>query len=218
MEILSYIFHLGILFIIFEVLWNLFLFLVKMAFPANQKSPVGTMVIRAISFYFLVVLAADESLRVLETHATTGWTIMIAGLGAAILYTYLAGKAQRGNFRVTINAQQLNVEESKLTPYLLGLAVASTLTFVLLIFFPDALRNGVTDWIGETILAIYNTPVIGWIFGFAGLIFAIITVFRGIAITQALFSKVGSLFGPKPPPPEEERFDDYEVIEDDKLD
>lgn len=213
MSVLSYIYHLGIVFIIFEVLWNLSLFFTRILFPASKDSPLGSVLIRAISYYFLVVLSADKTLVFLPSPDFTWSSIVLLTIGTLILYSYLAGKVQKTGFKVVINAKQVEFGKQALLPLLGGLTIISAVAFVLLVYYPEVGRNRVTLWLVSAIDGIYRTPVIGWLFGFAGIIFVITTLVKGWITTNVLLAKFSGMLSRKKVK-DDDGFDDYEEIKD----
>lgn len=172
----------------------------------------GSIVIRLISYYFLVVLSADKTIEYLPTDFMSPRAIILILIGMAVLYSYLAGKSNTARFQVTVNAKQLRAQKNDIKGYLTAFAMVAPIAMVILVYFQDAARSGVTVWLGNAIQSIYETPVIGWLFGFAGIIFLITSLLKAWMVSNLLVYRFTSLFRPKEER-QEEKFDDYEEVE-----
>ncbi len=220
MEILRYIFHLGIVFIIFDLIWWFFIVVLTAAVGREQKAKIENFVLKPLSYYLLVTAAAVSALSFIEKQesAVSAYTYGIIGL--MTLYFYLAGKLRKKRIKIMFNNVAQN-EPPKTTRYdgiFLLLAVG---LFVASVFYPPMAKTPVTDWLLQTISDIYDTPVIGWIIGLVGVFFLIRMIIIGITMSNKL---IGRLFEPgdrksrqqqQDPYANDGEFVDYEVVEDD---
>ena len=197
MEILNFIFGLGVAFSIFGFLWGIIMlglnFLRSVASDAQQGSrsrQIQDYAFRIIKYFLLVSVTANYIVKYQNgfngENGEAGWTNLV--LGVIVLGLYLMGKLQKrammnmlakhpiaGRFSVSI--------DPKVERFLLS---GSLLYFIVCIQYPAMVDNGVVNWFTESIVSIYNTPVFGWIFAIIGFFVLINIIFRGARVIGSL--------------------------------
>ena len=186
MEILEFIFVLGINFSIFGFIWGLISFVLKLLRGGQDKQTQAEVyVLRIIKYFFLVSVTAyymHNFQNADTTHMVTGTIVMAL---------YLLGKLQN---RTIMNVLRSNPMlgpfavppiDMKVERFLL---LGSLIYFVVCLMLPWMVDNGVVIWFSESILGIYETPVIGWIFKIIAFFFLINIIFRGANVIGRLLN------------------------------
>ncbi|MFN3916337.1 MAG: hypothetical protein ACK4K0_01235 [Flavobacteriales bacterium] len=222
MELFSYVFFLGIVYISFSLIWGFFWLIFKLLTLPSVGNRLEGYILKAINFYFLASLTAMKALdymnnRELDNTGKKAYLIT----GAIVLYLYLYGKMQRNKFRLQVSGNFSNIKISnklKGEEWLIPLAL---LLYSFSMLYPQILDNSVNTWFYNSINDLYNAPVIGWIIGLVGIFFLIGMIFNGLAATGRLFQRIGDIFGGKPPKNNDgnkDHFSDFEIIEEDEED
>ena len=219
MDILNFIFQLGVVFAIFGFLWWLISAGLMILRGGRRASTVETYIIRMVRYFFLVDVAflfcLNQANNILDLQNS-----IITGL---ILLTYFLGKLQTGqlkkqmlSFKAYGNNQLLNqfkpVFDFKAELLVILLAIGF---FVLFIFFPSFAFNPISEWFFESIVDIEDTPVFGFIFKVIGFFFMVSILMKFINGFMTLLSG-----GAIQPPSnnfdkrnkKEDDFDDYEEL------
>ena len=204
MEILKYIFFLGIIYIVFSIIWFFIALLPKYVLVNKENNTQNTILnytIKAAQFYFLASLTAIKALDfILKENIDTNQGPLYIIIGGIVLYLYLAGKLERSKmmFQFRSNLGGGNSQNtSKYEPHLVGL----TLIFYTISFnYPPLIENPINQWFLDSINDFYNTVIIGWIIGIIGFFFLISMVFKGINATGFLFQTIVALLTGKPAP------------------
>ena len=204
MEILSYIFFLGIIYIVFSIIWFFIALLPKNALGNKENNLQNTILnytIKAIQFYFLAsltVIKAIDFIKKENIDPKQGPLYII--VGGIVLYLYLAGKIERSKmmFQLRSNIGGGNSQNTaKYAPHLVGL----TLIFYAIAFnYPILIDNYINQWFLESINDFYDTVIIGWIIGCIGFFFLVNMIFKGINATGFLFQTIVALITGKPAP------------------
>ena len=203
MEILSYIFFLGIIYIVFSIIWFFVALLPKYALGNKHNNLQNTILnytIKAAQFYFLASLTAIKALEAIQENIETNQGPLYIIIGGIVLYLYLAGKIERSKVMSQLRANLGNTNSSNVSnyePHLIGL----TLIFYAISFnHLPLIQNPINLWFLESINDFYNTVIIGWIIGIIGFFFLISMIFKGINATGFLFQTIVALLTGKPAP------------------
>jgi len=189
MEILRFIFLLGINFSIFGFIWGLMMIVVRMfqaqGQPRNQSLDYA---LRIVKYFLLVSVTANFITVVQGTNADslTGNTNII--VGTIVLALYLLGKLQNRAVMQQLGqhpmfARFANSIDPKVEIYLL---IGSVAYFVACLLYPQMVNNGLVNWFTESILNIYDTPIIGWIFKIIAAFFLINIIMRAANVIGRL--------------------------------
>lgn len=203
MEILRYVFFLGIIYIVFSIIWFFIALLPKYILGANSNGGNRLLdyLIKGAQYYFLASLTAIEALEfVSKENIDTNNAPLFVIIGGIILYLYLAGKAERSQvmFEFKSNMGGISLKRPlKYEHHFVGL----TLIFYALSFnYSFLIDNSLNRWFLENINDFYNTIIIGWIIGFIGFFFLLSMIFKGIGFLGFTIQVIINLLTGKPAP------------------
>ena len=219
MEILNFIFRLGVVFAIFGFLWWLINAGLMILRGGRRASTVETYIIRMVRYFFLV----DVAFLFCLNQANDFLDLQNSLITGLILLTFFLGKLQTGqlkkqlfSFQTYGNAQMLNqfkpVFDFRAELIVISLAIGF---FVLFMFFPSFAFNPISEWFFDSIIDIEDTPVFGFIFKIIGFFFMLSILMKFINGFMTLLS------GGKVNPPsndfnkrdkKDDDFDDYEEL------
>ncbi len=230
MEILKFIFVLGINFSIFGFIWGIIMFLIRnFQNPDHQKSESLTYVLRIIKYFLLVSVTANYIVVFENTQGVQEVSTFNIVLGSIVMGLYLLGKLQN---RAMMSQMANNPMFARLIPKIdpkveRFLLAGSLLYFVFCMWYPTMVDNGLINWFTNAIIGIYETPVIGWIFSIIAFFFLINILMRGANVIGNLLNGKSILDTPKPTgnfnfngtpfggsEPEEETYEDDEGFTD----
>lgn len=222
MEVLEFIFRLGIIFIVFSLVWGFFLLLFRLAVGLRPLHPIEDYAIKLIHLYILCSISAMQTLAYL-TPTMPAVTIVVFGL--LTLYFYLTGRLERNRMTIKMNNQVFTAKKD--AP---DMRVEMLFIFIGLFYYSMAItnenivNNNLNVWFFKTVMDLYDTPLLKWIFGFIGIIFLINMIMRSFIFTNNL---INTLMGNKPNrnndddnhfnSNNDDDYTDYEVVDDDKL-
>lgn len=219
MDILNFIFRLGVVFAIFGFLWWLFQAAYMLLRAGSRPSLAETYVVKLIRYFFLVdvtfIFCVDTSGGHVDIQNAT-----IAGL---ILLTYFIGKLQNAQLKTQFFSfrNQGNMEfmnqlkpqfDFKAESVVIGLAIGF---FTFFIFYPSFAENPMSNWFFESIINIEETPVFGFVFKVIGFFFMLSILMKFLQGFLTLMSG-GKIPGGPPSDHSGQKgkddFDDYEEI------
>lgn len=191
MEVLKFIFLLGINFSIFGFIWGIFMFIIRtLQSPGAQRNESITYILRIVK-YFLLVSVTANFVSVYATGANGGIpdTGHIA-IASAVLGLYLLGKFQNRAIAGQIaNNPMFAKFMPKVDPKVeMFLLIGSVVYFVSCLLYPTMVNNGLINWFTDSIVSIYETPVIGWIFQIIAFFFLINIIMRGVNVIGRILS------------------------------
>lgn len=215
MSVFKLIFIFGIVITIFNVIWFFFEWLFKLLIADTSNQNKVNTLIKIISISLLSILLAHESNLFVIKHSITDnfeWFIKVSG--AFVLYLYVVGKAEEKKLNIFSSFNQMNV--SSTSPYPKWLPYLGIVLYALGLFLPELSSNVLTNWFHSNIFDIYNTF-------FLKLIFGIIAFFFMLNIIGKAFSSFLNFGARKSDKThssqikDENDFDDYEIVDDNKL-
>lgn len=192
MEVLNFIFGLGIAFSIFGFIWGLIMLFVNFIRGSYQQGKeVQGYVLRIIKYFLLVSVSANYIIKYQDgnvSDTTVGLTNMI--LGVIVMALYLMGKLRNRAMLSQLSknpvfARFSTAVDPKVERYLLS---GSLVYFIFCLQYPAMVDNSVVNWFTESIVSIYNTPVIGWVFAVIAFFFLINIVMRGANVIGSLLT------------------------------
>lgn len=195
MEIIKYIFYLGTVFITFELLWWLILGSLTLLSGARDIKPGVNLLLKGAYYYFLVTLSAIKTNEFMQY--LSGAIIVNLGvsfIGLFVLYCYLTEKISRDTFKISINKISVDLKYLNKMRHESFLLFGALLFFLACLLFSSISVNIVTLWLYDVIGRIFDIPVIGWIIGFAGALFLIRILYRGINITGQFWKRLTLIF------------------------
>jgi hypothetical protein len=204
MNVLSHVFHLGVLFSAFAFIWFWLQLLLMFLLPEG---------IRMQLRYFLQLLQSlFLGVLVLKFVAREEGSLTVNGMLVLSLITYFLYLLR--NLRSERNAMQFQLytnlyKKVKMkNEWELAVALISISITILWVFFPVALDSVVTQWFYEQTHDLIQIPIIGWLFKLAGFFFLLATLIRFLAAITWI------LRGPKSKLSERDSddFDEFEEI------
>lgn len=201
MEILKFIFVLGINFSIFGFIWGIIMFLLRnFQNPDQQKSESLTYVLRIVKYFLLVSVTANYIVVYENDLAGTEVSTFNIVLGSIVMALYLLGKLQN---RAMMSQMSNNPMFARLMPKIdpkveRFLLAGSLVYFVICMWYPTMVDNGLINWFTNAIIGIYETPVIGWTFSVIAFFFLINILMRGANVIGNLLNGKSILDTPKP--------------------
>jgi hypothetical protein len=215
MNVLNFMFQLGVLFAIFGFIFTLFEWLFQLF--RGKKSLLETYIIKAIKYLLLV----DVTFLFCLDQKQGQINYQQLGTAALILLFYFIGRLQNqqqqrkfmrnlgGMGGMVNNLQHFDVRLEILT------IVLSTTFFILLIFMPHLSANSIAEWFRISIQDIAETSFFGFIFNVIGFFFLLGILFRMVG--SFIFLLSGKAFVTHSEEEDHDSFDEYEEIEDEKL-
>ncbi len=189
MELLNFIFQLGVLFAIYGFLWGVFEIIIAF-FSANRtRSLMEIYIIRGLKYLFLVHVTFIFCFESASSNVLAAYKTIFAGL---ILLTYFTGKLQKNQLKSVFfsisrgNLMSQNIYFNlRYEKIIIGI---SLFVFSLLWFVPDAAINPISIWFRDAIINIENTPVFGFIFKVIGFFFLLNIIGKMIASVNYFIS------------------------------
>ncbi len=217
MELLDFIFRLGVLFAIYGFIWGLIEIAFVLLSAGRKRNLVEVYTIRALKYFFLVDVTflfcvdSADSMNVINNQ------LILSGL---LLLTYFIGKLQNNQnkqmvFRMVTMSngmsstnQQFNIK-AEFSIILLSLAV-----FTGFWFYPELASNPASVWFHESILNIEDTPIFGFIFQIIGFFVILSLIFKmssslGYIISGQAFREVKN----SKPKDDQDHFDDFTEVQ-----
>lgn len=183
MDILNFIFRLGVLLAIFGFLWWLINLGLNILRGGRKKMLTEAYIIKLVRYFFLVdvviLFCLDQSQGTIDLNNT-----IVAGL---VLLMYFIGKIQNAQLRQSMFSVQGNMGMqnmmSQMKPvfdvrYEATVIAISVLFFVGFIFYPSYAVNPISNWFYDAIVDIETTPVFGFIFKVIGFFFMVSIIMK----------------------------------------
>lgn len=206
MSILSFLFYIGIINIIFNFFWK-WVFVLPMAaiLTITKLDKYGMRLVKIFGAYLLVSLVALLTLVALGDEPSGFAIIFYPLVGVFVLLMGFASsqyEAQKEAHQ-TYNWELMQMLEES-AAFELFLMLGAVVFYVFALFVPAVSANTLTQWLFSVIDWAYNLPIIGWLIGIGGLLFLLSTIFYGlIAIGGIVALAYGKIRGDKPTEPQE---------------
>ncbi|MES2798925.1 MAG: hypothetical protein V4638_02840 [Bacteroidota bacterium] len=215
MELLNFIFRLGVVFAIFGFLFGLFEIGLMILQTGRVRSIWESYTVKLVKYLFLVSVTFMFCMN-LDEGKISPYHFTIA---SCTLLIYFVGKLQSKQEQQALFAQfGKNIPLGKMGNFSLKAEIAvisiSIALFVLFLMFPFLASNKFSLWFHDSILNIEDTPVFGFIFKIIGFFFVvnmIMKVLNGITLIMSgrAFVKVRSgIHSSK----DDDKFDDFEEM------
>ncbi len=182
MDLLDFIFRLGVLFAIYGFLWGLIEIGLWMLASGQNRSMLQVYFIRAIKYFFLVNVTFLFCIQGEGSAMVQINQVIFAGI---ILLTYFIGKLQRNQtrsafFRIAGRAGRgLPMAQNNFNMrYEVVVIALSLIIFAAFWFYPAFSMNPIAFWFKDSILNIEDTPVFGFIFKVIGFFFLLNLIFK----------------------------------------
>ncbi len=175
MELINFIFRLGVVFAIFGFIWGIFQIGYSLLRAGSTKSIGEDYFIKLIKYFFLVDVT---SIFCFDNELNTNQLIITA----LILLTYFIGKLQNQQNKLVMFQMVANGLPKQEVKFDLRaevtVIVMSILFFIGFMFYPQYTQNPVSIWFHDSIINIEDTPIFGFIFKVIGFIFIINLFFK----------------------------------------
>ena len=200
MEILYYIFFLGIIYIVFSLIWFLLATLPKMILSRANSSEIENYIFKTLQYYFIGSLTFLSSVKFINSEHSINneYSSLFIVTGGFVLLLYLLGKMERNKMLFQFKSfvsKSTSDGVLKYEPHLIGFTM---LLYAISIGNPILVDNQINSWFLDNILEFYHTPIIGWIIRFIGFFFLITIVFRGINTIRNLIQNAIAFITGKP--------------------
>lgn len=189
MEILNYIFEIGVILAVYNFLWWLIKLGISILRGGGQKQLFEIYLIKAIRYTFLADVLFLFSIQQ-EGGQIELNSLLITSL---ILLIYFVGKIQKKqkrqsffSIRSQANIPGMNDIFERMKPkfslrYEVLVVLLAIGLFVGFYFKPDLASNTISNWFLENIFGIMNAPVFGFIFKIIGFFFLLSVIFKIIS-------------------------------------
>lgn len=213
MNLLDFIFRLGVVFAIYGFLWGIFE-LGLLLLSAGRKRSLGEVyLIKAIKYIFL----ADVTFLFCFDGTNSSMLVMNQVIfSGIILLTYFIGKLQQNQNKsmfFTIAGANMPQRQSlfnlraETTVIIIALGVFTTFWF-----FPEYASNPISKWFHDSIINIEDTPIFGFIFKVIGFFFLLSLIFKMMRAFTFLLSGGNRVSNQSSDKDDNDRFDDFEEL------
>ena len=207
MELVEHIFHLCIVYILFNMIWGLLVQLPKLLITGLSSNSTLDHSVKAIRYLLLSTLTYSSTLLFMENHPTLN-PISLYIISGLILSIYLAGKLNKkpsifkfaSSITTNLNFGKKKPAKEKLNyeKHIVGLSIVTFASCVGIPFLGGNLgENPLNIWFLDTIKEIYETPILEWLIGFAGIVFMLSMLQKGVVTIQELALKISGKKSPK---------------------
>lgn len=218
MQLLDFIFKLGVLFAVYGFLWAIFDLAIKALSVGRIRSTAEIYAFRFIKYFFLV----DVTFLFCFEQGPSGLPelskFIFAGL---ILITYFVGKLKRNKTQsvfMNIAGRGMPNAQNNFNLTAEGIVIAvSVVVFILFWFYPEFAINPIAEWFREKTIDMEKAPVFGFIFKVVGFFFLLNLIFKMVN-TVLFFLNGGRVKYPKDDNTgtnqlgNDDHFDDFEEV------
>jgi hypothetical protein len=185
MDVIKYIFYMGVIQIVFSTLWKFIATLASSLFQRiGLNKDLSFLGFKAAGYYILVSVSALVTWDMMVKGSTV--TAALVGIaGTFIIYTTIAGNLERNRWRAVMNFERKRVQVMRFDGYLL---ISSVALFLVTLALPEIADNPVNNGFRTFIDNVYKTPVIGWIVGLGALFYMLHIIFKGMRTTDYLIN------------------------------
>jgi hypothetical protein len=187
----------------------------------SRKRTLGEIyIIKTVKYLFLVNVTF---LFCLQQYNELQVNYMNVAPSFMVLMVYFLGKLQQNEQRIQLMSSL--TQGMQAAPFNrrweIALIVLSALTFIGFVYYPQYSENGISTWFQRSIMDIEHTVIIGFIFKIIGFFFLMSMFVKMLNALNYIVSgkpmvNVRTGFGSKKAP-NDDSFDDYEEIDDNKL-
>ncbi len=200
MNIFRYLFYLGVINIIFRLIWKILPIIFAVALPVTTLSlsprvfEIANKLLKAFGYYILVSLVVLLTLSAIEHNRTTGSFILYPIVGAFAIYIKSVNDFHRTRRRLFMIYGYDEIESLVFDAFF---TIWAELFFIIALFVPVIAVNPLIKWAFGIVDWIYNIKVIGWLIAVGGVVYMLYIVWHGIAITELLIASLSRKIGRK---------------------
>jgi len=210
-NLLDFIFRLGVVFAIYEFLWGIFQIGFQIIIAKRKQSILEMYFLKTIKYFFLVDVTFLLCFKSIHSDMIILDQVILSGI---ILLTYFIGKFKKRQNRKILfqfNNKNFNKERENFhLKYEIILIIVSILIFGLFWFYPSISLNNISIWFYNSIINIENTPIFGLIFKVIGFFFLLNLIVKMMTTITFLLNG-GKLYHNKNSF-NEDKFDDYTEV------
>ena len=199
MEVLKYVFLLGIVYIVFAILWFFISSLPKFLTGAFKNNSVTSYIFKILQYYFLAALTALQTVSFISDNGIENTSIpFYITLGAIVLFLYLAGKTDKAIMSVQVQSAKGIIKLGgalKYEPHIVGVSI---IIYLLSFTSPTLVNNSFNVLLHKGILNFYDTFFIGFILSIVGFFFLFSMLSRGFKATGRLVEFINHVITGKP--------------------
>lgn len=185
MEVLRFIFFLGIIYITFDAIWRIFLALLNITLGISARNSRVYYLSKSIFLYLLVSLTAITTNLYLELIDDRISNFFFPLIGLIVLYFYITSSMQRSKLKAQLKMDTVAMKRMKYNGIFI---IVSLVYFLVSLNLPIIHHNPLTDWVFGFIESIYDMLVFRWIIGFFAVIFLINMLVKGYSATKYLIT------------------------------
>ena len=179
MQLLDFIFRLGVLFAIYGFIWSLFEFGLRILSQGRARSASEVYLIRAVKYFFLADVTFIFCFENNLLNSIGENKVILAGV---ILLVYFIGKLQKNQtnsaFFKIAGRNLANPQKQFNYRYEIIIIATALLAFSTFWFYPSIAINPISVWLQESIVKIENAPIFGFIFKVIGFFFLLTIIFK----------------------------------------
>ena len=179
MQILDFIFRLGVLFAIYGFIWSLFEFGLRILSQGRVRSTAEIYLIRGVKYFFLADVTFIFCFENNLLNSIGANKVILAGL---ILLIYFIGKLQKNQtnsaFFKIAGKNFSNGQKQFHYRFEVAIIALALLAFSLFWFYPSIAINPISVLLQDSIVNIENTPIFGFIFKIIGFFFLLSIILK----------------------------------------
>jgi hypothetical protein len=185
MDLVKYVFYMGVIHIVFSFVWKIIA-----SYASGFLHSVGLnkdwsfLGFKALGYYIQVSVAALVTWSMMQSVGPVQ-AALVGLAGLFIVYSTVAGNLERNRWRAVMNFERKRIRVLRFDGYLL---VGSVLLFLVTLAFPQIAEHAVNTGFRSFIDWVYHLPVIGWAVGFMALFYMLHIIWKGIMASSGLFN------------------------------
>lgn len=190
MIFLKFVFYLGVIYILFDLLWTLFVWGLKNLLGIDRSEGVLYYVTKGLSLYLLVALTAVNTMNYQQIPDMLPWQKSVfAVIGLVVLYFYITSMMQKSRLKAKIQMDVATIRKMRYD----GIFLLGALVFYLIsLYIPHLNETSLTGWLFGLIEQVYDWFLVRVVVGFFAIIFLLNILVRSVLATRMLLF---SIFG-----------------------
>lgn len=199
MDLLRYIYMLGVVYIVFSILWFFISSLPKFLSGAFKNNSFSNYAFKTIQYYLIAALTMVQTSYYINSHFGIGnQAPFYITLGGIIIFLYLAGKTDKAIMSVQVQSSKGSIQLGgalKYEPHIIGVSI---IIYLLSFNIPILTQNSITTTLHSGILNFYNTFFIHFIISIIAFFFLFSMFSRGFSAAGRLVEFANHLITGKP--------------------
>ena len=199
MDILRHIYLLGIVYIVFSILWFFISSLPKFLSGAFITNSFSNYTFKSVQYYLIAALTGVQTTYYIKSiPSLTAQIPFYIATGGLVIFLYLAGKTDKAIMSVQLQTNNKRIQLGgalKYEPHIIGISI---LIYLASFTYPTLTHNSITLVLHAGILNFYNTFFIHFVISVAGYFFLFSLFSRGFAATGRMVEFINHLITGKP--------------------